>query len=83
MYIIKKTLYYKIFISIPLSFLLSLLYWRHIKFSIIFTIITELISMFTYYFFEKIYNRYNNIEFLENKENENIKIYLSEDYDTF
>ena len=82
-YIIKKTIFYKIFISIPISFILSFLYWKHIRFSIIFTILSELISSITYLLFEKIYNRYNNIEYLENIEKENIKFYLNEDYDTF
>ena len=84
-YIIKKTLYYKILISIPLSFILSFLYWKHIQFSIIFTILREIISTFTYCIFEKIYNKYNNIKYLKNKENENVKfhLYCDDDYNDY
>ena len=78
--IIKKTLIYKIFISIPLSFILSYLYWKHIKFSILFTIMREMISSLSYYLYEYFYNKCNtNIIIEKNKiysNNENVKIYL-------
>ena len=78
--IIKKTLIYKIFISIPLSFILSYLYWKHIKFSILFTIMREMISSLSYYLYEYFYNKCNTNIIEKNKiygnEKENIKIYL-------
>ena len=73
-YICKKTLIYKCCISMPLSYIISYLYWRHIQFSILFTIIREVISMITYIIFEKIYLR-----FYSNKLINKILDYYSED----